>query len=488
MRADGDESEREVRLGVLTAAGRGVRAYPRTGYLPKVLLEVGGKPLLLRNLEILRDQLGIRDIVVVVGHLQEKVREFLGDGSRFDVRVRYVEVPDPKIGLARGLSLGRDLLTEPFVTLLGDECYLGSNHADLFPLAEPWEAVCCTLPTDDPRRIADNYEVSQADGRVVDLVEKPAVVGSGQLGVGTFVFRPSIFAAIDRTAPNPRTGRVELIDALLTLVREDTPVRAFTLEGDYVNVNSVEDRNTANYLSRSREFDSYRISVVIPAWNEADSIGYVVRDFLPHAHEIVVADNVSSDRTAEIARELGARVSSRPLAGYGEALLHGMDEAAGDLLVLVEADHSFRAKDLGKLLEYMKDADLVVGTRTTREMIEQGTNMHGIVRWANVVVGKLIEALWWDQEPRFTDVGCTYRAIWRDVYEKIRPRLVGKGPEFAPELMIEVLRERRRVVEIPVSYYPRVGGESKHSGGFLQLTRTALRMLRTIFRKRLGLD
>jgi len=132
----------------------------------------------------------------------------------------------------------------------------------------------------------------------------------------------------------------------------------------------------------------------------------------------------------------------------------------------------------------MKDADMVIGTRTTREMIEQGTNMHGIVRWANVIVGKFIEALWWDQEPRFTDVGCTYRAIWRDVYEKVRPRLVGKGPEFSPELMIEVLRERKRVVEIPVSYYARAGGESKHSAGFWQLAKTATKMLRMIVRKR----
>ena len=471
------------RLGVLTAAGKGVRAYPRTVYVPKVLLEVGGKPLLVRNLEILRDDLGIRDIVVLVGHLQEQVRELLGDGSAFDVTLRYVDVKDPGIGLAKGLELAREHLTEPFVTILGDELYLGSNHAELIGDGE-WEAILAYQASDDPRRIQRNYEVTVAEGLVADLVEKPRDVQGDKLGLGTFVFRPSIFDAIARTPQNERTGRVELIDAILSLVRDRRDVRAFSLSGDYVNVNLVEDLNTANYVARSRTFDSVRVSVVIPAWNEEESIGYVVRDFLPHADEVVVADNQSADRTAAIASELGARVSSRPLAGYGEALIHGMDEATGDILVLVEADHSFRAKDLGKLLEYMKDADMVIGTRTTREMVEQGTNMHGIVRWANVAVGKIIEALWWDQEPRFTDVGCTYRAIWRDVYEKIRPRLVGKGPEFSPELMIEVLRQRKRVVEIPVSYYPRTGGESKHSAGFWQLAKTATKMLRMIVRKR----
>ncbi len=473
-----------IRLGVLPAAGAGVRAYPRTVHIPKVMLEIAGKPLLQRNLEILRDRVGVEEVVVIVGHLADQIRERLGDGSAFGVRVRYVDVGNPKMGLALGLHQAKELLDEPFVAILGDELYLDSNHADLFPLEEPWEAGCAVLRTEDPQLIRKNYSVRIEEGLVKDLEEKPVEVREPLLGCGTYAFRPSIFDAIERTPPNARSGRVELTDAILTLVREGKPVRALPLEGDYFNINSVEDQNLANYLVRSREFRDYRVSVVVPAWNEEGSIGYVVDDFAPHVHEVVVADNESTDRTAEIAREKGAKVFSKPLRGYGDALRHGMDQAEGDILVLVEADHSFRAKDLGKMLEFMKDADMVMGTRTTRQMVEQGTNMHGVVRWANVMVGKFIEALWWSQEPRFTDVGCTYRAIWRDVYERIRPHLVGIGPEFSPELMIEVLRAHRRVIEIPVSYYPRVAGDSKHSAGFFALAKTAGKMLRLIVRKR----
>lgn len=473
-----------VRLAILPAAGRGVRAYPRTVHIPKVLLEVAGKPLLVRNLEMLRDDLGIRDFVVLIGHLGDQVRATLGDGSAFGVSVRFVEVADPGIGLARGLQLARDLVKEPFVAVLGDELYLDSNHKKIVPPNEPWEAVCAVTTTDDPRKIMKNYSVVLDGDRIVDVEEKPTEVAGKLLGCGTYVFRPSIFDAIDRTPPSTKSGRVELTDAIRTLAKEGKPVRAFRLEGDYFNINSVEDQNYANYLVRSREYARYKVSVVIPAWNEEGSIGAVVKDFAPHVSEVVVADNESTDATARIARELGARVHSKKLRGYGDALRYGMDEAKGDILVLVEADHSFRSKDLGKILEFMKDADMVIGTRTTRQMIEQGTNMKGIVRWANVIVGKLIEALWWGQEPRFTDVGCTYRAIWRDVYEKIRPRLVGIGPEFSPELMIEVLRQHRRVIEIPVSYYPRVAGESKHSASFRHLAKTATKMLKLILKKR----
>jgi glycosyltransferase involved in cell wall biosynthesis len=230
------------------------------------------------------------------------------------------------------------------------------------------------------------------------------------------------------------------------------------------------------------------VSVVIPAYNEAAAIGHVIRDFREHADEIVVMDNRSADGTADIARALGAVVHSRPLRGYGDALRQGMDAATGDILVLVEADATFRAKDLGKLLEYLKDADMVIGTRTTRQLIEQGANMDGLLRWGNVVVGKLIEGLWWDREPRFTDVGCTYRAIWRDAYAKIREYLTRDDAAFSPEMMIEMLRVQGRVIEVPVSYYRRRGGASKHSANRWHSARTGMRMLRLILSKRFNLS
>jgi hypothetical protein len=130
---------------------------------------------------------------------------------------------------------------------------------------------------------------------------------------------------------------------------------------------------------------------------------------------------------------------------------------------------------------------MVVGTRTTRQMIEQGANMDGLLRWGNVVVGKLIEALWWRLEPRFTDVGCTYRAIWRDAYRRIRPHLTRVDAAFSPEMMIEMLRVEGRIIEIPVSYYRRRGGESKHSSSRWHSVRTGLKMIGLILSKRANL-
>jgi dTDP-glucose pyrophosphorylase len=476
-----------LRLGVIAAGGRGTRIHPRSARVPKVMLETGGKPLLTRQIELLRDQLGIVRILVITGYLGEQIRAVYRSGAALGVEIEYVENPDVDRGLASALHVIEPLVGERFVFLLGDELYIESNHSELAAAPEAL-AVCALFPTEDPDLIRKNYAVELQDGRIRALIEKPEEAPSPYVGCGTWVFEPGIFAWARQTPVSPRTGRLELIDVIDRAARGGETVLPFFLRGHYLNVNTMEDLNLANFLCRSLHFDRHRVSVVIPAYNEAASIGHVVRDFKPHVDEVVVMDNCSPDGTAEIARRLGAVVHSRPLRGYGDALRQGMAAATGDIFVLVEADATFRAKDLGKLLEYLKDADMVMGTRTTRQLIEQGANMDGLLRWGNVVAGKLVEALWWGLEPRFTDVGCTYRAIWRDAYEKIRDYLTRDDAAFSPEMMIEILRVEGRVIEIPVSYYRRRGGASKHSSSRWHSVRTGLKMLRLILEKRVNLS
>jgi NDP-sugar pyrophosphorylase family protein len=475
------------RIGVIAAAGKGRRIHPRTTYVPKVMLEVGGKPLLTRQLELLRDALGIRVVYVIVGHLADQIRTAYGDGAALGLELRYVENPAVDEGLGTALRVLEPHVTEPFVLLLGDELYLETNHAELARMPAPYTAVCALHATDDPEIMRKNYSVLLEEGRITRLVEKPEHPTNGWVGCGTYLFHPDIFQFSHDTPRSTRTGRLELTDIIDHAARAGGRVLPFLLTGRYVNVNTIEDLNLANFVCRALDFGKNKVSLVIPAFNEAAAIGHVIRDFREHVDEIVVMDNCSQDGTADIARELGAIVHSVPLRGYGDALRRGMDAASGDILVLVEADATFRAKDLGKLLEYLKDADLVIGTRTTRQLIEQGANMDGLLRWGNVFVGKLIEALWWGLEPRFTDVGCTYRAIWRDAYRKIRPHLTRDDAAFSPEMMIEMLRVQGRVIEVPVSYYRRRGGASKHSASRWHSMRTGLRMLRLIARKRLNL-
>jgi len=234
-------------------------------------------------------------------------------------------------------------------------------------------------------------------------------------------------------------------------------------------------------------FRDRTVSLVIPAYNEEETIGQVVEEFLQEQHidEVVVVDNNCKDRTAVIAAAAGARVVKESKPGYGSALTAGMNAAKNDLLVLVEADGSFRARDVVKLLCYLDDAGMVMGTRTTRQMVEQGANMRFMLRWGNVFMAKFLQLCWMrPAEPRFTDVGCTFRALTKATWEKIRGRTREPGPAFSPEMMCAALQERCRVIEVPVTYARRMGGESKHSDTFSRQAKLAIKMFRTICRKR----
>ena len=109
------------------------------------------------------------------------------------------------------------------------------------------------------------------------------------------------------------------------------------------------------------------------------------------------------------------------------------------------------------------------------------------LRIANLMVAKFVEILWLKHnEPRFTDVGCTYRTFWKTEYDEIKHNFIGKAPEFSPEMMIEFIRNNKRVIEIPISYYTRLGGKSKYSESKLAILKTGFKMLSLILKKKLN--
>lgn len=235
-------------------------------------------------------------------------------------------------------------------------------------------------------------------------------------------------------------------------------------------------------------FRDQTVSLVIPAYNEEVTITAVVEEFRnnPLIDEVIVVDNNCQDRTAERAEAAGARIVKEDQAGYGCAMRAGMNAALGQLLVLTEADGSFRARDVEKLLVYLhEDAQLVMGTRTTKQMLEQGANMRFALRWGNVFMAKFLQLLWMrPHEPRFTDVGCSFRALTKDAWESMRHETSEPGPAFSPEMMCAAMLSGCRVIEVPVTYSRRAGGDSKHSDTLGRQARTALSMFRTICRKR----
>jgi glycosyltransferase involved in cell wall biosynthesis len=227
-----------------------------------------------------------------------------------------------------------------------------------------------------------------------------------------------------------------------------------------------------------------RVSVVFPAYNEEAGIGAAVDDFvgIEAVDEVLVVDNNSIDQTATRAVAAGARVVRESRQGYGNALRRGLAEAQGEYIVLAEPDGTFMGKDVLKLLAYADDFDLVLGTRTTRELIWRGANMGWQLRWGNWLVAKLLQVLFGG--PSLSDCGCTLRLVRRSAAQQLLPRFTVGGSHFLPEMVCLALIDGLRLVEVPVNYRDRVG-ESKITGSMHTALRVGAHMVGLILRYRL---
>jgi len=201
-----------------------------------------------------------------------------------------------------------------------------------------------------------------------------------------------------------------------------------------------------------------KVSVILPTYNEKDSIRACIQDFFATGvvDEVLVINNNAAPGTSEEVAGTGAVEIFETKQGYGAAIQRGLLEAKGDYLVVCEPDGTFLAADIHKLLAYGEDFDAVFGSRTSLEMVWRGANMGFFLRWGNWAVAKYLEFLF-NAATSLTDVGCTMRLIRRDVADSLRDQYRITGSQFGPEMMILALRAGWRAVQIPVNYLPRVG-------------------------------
>jgi glycosyltransferase involved in cell wall biosynthesis len=227
-----------------------------------------------------------------------------------------------------------------------------------------------------------------------------------------------------------------------------------------------------------------RVSVILPTYNERDSIGLVIKDFFAtgYVDEVVVVNNNAVPGTDEEVTKTKAVLVHETNQGYGHAIQRGLQETTGDLLIIAEPDGTFFGRDTIKLLAYSEDFDVVFGTRTTREMIWEGANMEWLIRIGNVLVAKLMEFLF--NTNFLSDVGCTMRLLSRRAYLKIRDQFTVGGSHFGPELMMLVILNGLRFVEVPVNYGKRVG-ESSVTGDKVKAFWLGVRMTILIFKYRI---
>ncbi len=230
--------------GLILSGGKGTRLRPITFTRAKQLLPVANKPILFYGIEAIRDA-GIRDIGIVIGDTGDEIREAVGDGSRWGVRVTYIPQEAP-LGLAHAVKIAEPFLGKSsFVMYLGDNLILGGIR-DLVSEFERGRPHCQILLA----RVLNPSQFGVAelrDGRVISLVEKPREPRSDLALVGVYMFDSRIFEAVGAIRPSAR-GELEIADAIQYLIDRGDDVHPHMVNGWWKDTGRLEDILEANRM------------------------------------------------------------------------------------------------------------------------------------------------------------------------------------------------------------------------------------------------
>jgi len=232
--------------GIILHGGAGTRLRPLTFSGPKQLIPIANKPVSQYVLEDLRDS-GVNDIAVVLGETYpELVREYYGDGGRFNVKITYIYQGKP-LGIAHALGLCEEFVgQDPFIVYLGDNLlqYGIKRYAEEFVKGD-YDAYILLKEVEDPTR----FGVAKFDenGRLIRLIEKPKAPPSKYALVGVYLFKPIVFDVIRCLKPSWR-GELEITDALQLMIDRGYRVGYGFVEGWWIDTGKKDDILYANML------------------------------------------------------------------------------------------------------------------------------------------------------------------------------------------------------------------------------------------------
>ena len=202
-----------------------------------------------------------------------------------------------------------------------------------------------------------------------------------------------------------------------------------------------------------------KASVIIPALNEEESLGYVLTS-IPREKimEIIVVDGGSTDNTVNIARDAGARVIQEPRRGYGRACATGVEQAQGDILIFLDADGADNPTEIQALIDPIRagEADMVLGSRLAGEIEADAMPWQQYFgNWLSALLIRLLYRL------PLTDLS-PYRGIKKSRLIELGMTEMTYG--WPTEMIVKAARKGWKIKEIPANYRSRYGGKSKISG------------------------
>ncbi|MFY9345067.1 MAG: sugar phosphate nucleotidyltransferase [Planctomycetota bacterium] len=236
-------------MGVILAAGKGTRMRPFSEHWPKPILPVLGKPLMAYQLEMMQ-ALGIRRVVVVIGHLGHEVVKALGDGSRFGVTIQYVE-QEEMLGIAHAVSRLEAHVDRPFFLFLGDIFFVTEKLGSMlerFKKGRLGGVLACKREP-NLEAIKRNFVVlTDSQGVVHRVIEKPRHPRTDLKGCGIYLFDQAFFDAVRRTPRTAMRNEYEITDSIQIFLDDGYKVEAAEVVKADMNVSYPQDLLDLNLL------------------------------------------------------------------------------------------------------------------------------------------------------------------------------------------------------------------------------------------------
>lgn len=229
-------------VGVILAAGKGTRLLPFSERYPKPILPILGKPLIQHQVERMRE-IGVHQVIIVIGHLGFEIVRTLGDGRHLGVAIEYVD-QGPTLGIAHALSKLEDVVDRPFMLFLGDIFFL---HDDLSRMVDMLgrdgvHGVLAVKEEPSVEAIRRNFVVIEDDqGCVKRVIEKPRYPTSHLKGCGLYLFDPIFFDAVRRTPRTAMRDEYEITDAIQIFLDDGHRVHAARVVHDDLNLSYPTD-------------------------------------------------------------------------------------------------------------------------------------------------------------------------------------------------------------------------------------------------------
>jgi glucose-1-phosphate thymidylyltransferase len=229
--------------GLILSGGKGTRLYPLTYTRAKQLIPVANKPVLVRVIEAIRSA-GVEEIGIVVGETAPEIKEALGDGQPWGVKLTYIHQDSPD-GLAHAVKIARPFLQdEPFVMFLGDNVIQGGIGELIRSFAaSTWNSQIVLKEVDNPS--AYGVAKLRTDGSIEQLIEKPKDPPSNLALVGIYMFDHHVFEAVEAIKPSKR-GELEITDAIQWLVEHGYQVYPHIHRGWWIDTGKPTDMLEAN--------------------------------------------------------------------------------------------------------------------------------------------------------------------------------------------------------------------------------------------------